>query len=273
MGTERIQTHDHDPNAQPIEVDLELAFDTARRAVEAASKAALIHFERGVAVERKADRSPVTAADRDAEAAILATIADVFPSHSVLAEESGVRPGDPKNRWIVDPLDGTRGFSRGGSFWGPLVALEHNGRIVAGAMAMPVLGEIYVAARGKGAFKNGSRITLSKISDWSEATLSLGEMRFLLEPPFTEGVLSLVRSAASTRGYGDPGGCAMVLSGRAEAWLEAGVKIWDIAPQKILIEEAGGRYTDLAGASGIDGGNCIGSNGLVHDHVLQAFGG
>jgi histidinol-phosphatase len=254
-----------------MSLDLARALDVARSAVEAASRASMVHFERGVLVEKKTDRSPVTAADRDSEAAILSLIRAQFPTHRVLAEESGVHPGDPDHRWIVDPLDGTRGFSRGGAFWGPLVAYEYKGEICAGAMALPVLGETYWAALGMGAFKNDARVRVSTIQDWSEATLSLGEMSHLMKPPFFGGVVDLVRTAASTRGYGDPGGCAMLLQGRCEAWLEAGVKTWDLAPQKILVEEAGGRFTDLGGATTIENGNCIATNGRVHDHVLAVL--
>src|SRR5512137_1020115 len=133
-------------------LDLDLALATARRAVEAAAAASLAHFRRGVRVEVKPDRTPVTAADRDAEAAVLAVVRAAFPGHAVLGEETGAHGGDASLRWIVDPIDGTRGFTRGGSFWGPLVALEQDGRVVAGAMALPALGEVYCAARGRGAW-------------------------------------------------------------------------------------------------------------------------
>src|SRR5205085_325942 len=156
----------------------------------------------------------------------------------------------------VDPLDGTRGFSRGGTFWGPLVAFEHEGEVVAGAMAMPALNDFYWAAKGRGTYRNGTRVHVSNVSDLSEATVSVGELGFLLKSPFTSGVLQLIRSAASTRGFGDPAGCAMLLNGRAEVWLEAGVKTWDIATHKILIEEAGGRFTSLDGLPTIELGHC-----------------
>jgi histidinol-phosphatase len=217
------------------------------------------------------DRSPVTQADKDSEAAILRVIREVFPEHSILAEESGELSGDPKYRWIVDPLDGTRGFTRGGSFWGPLIGFEVDGEVVAGALGMPVLGEIYWAAKGRGCFKNGERVRVSKIADLADATLSIGEMQHLFQPQHVEGMLSLIRSAASTRGYGDPAGPAMVLSGRADVWIEAGVKTWDLAPMKVLLEEAGGRFTAFDGSTSIETGNAIGSNGLLHDRVLEAL--
>jgi histidinol-phosphatase len=258
------------------DLDLDLALDVARRAAEAGAAAALAHFRAGVKVELKPDRSPVTAADRDAEAAILATIRRDFPDHAVLAEETGAHAGSATSRWIVDPLDGTRGFSRGGSFWGPLVALEHAGEIVAGAMALPALGELYWAARGRGAWRKvgagaPERLEVSGVPAWEDSTLSLGEMHYVLRSELREPVLSLATSCAQTRCYGDLAGCAMVLTGRAEAWVEAGVKIWDLGPLKVLVEEAGGRFTDLAGRPTHASGECIASNGKVHDRVLQAF--
>jgi histidinol-phosphatase len=257
-------------------IDVDLALDVARRAAEAGGAAAMVHFRSGVRVELKPDRSPVTAADRDAEAAILAAVRDRFPHHAVLAEETGAHEGSSASRWIVDPLDGTRGFTRGGPFWGPLVALEHAGEIVAGAMALPALGEVYWAARGRGAWLkvgNGApgRLAVSGLPAWEDATFAVGELRFLLGGDLAGPVTALATSAAQTRCYGDLAGCAMVLTGRAEAWVEAGVQVWDLAPLKILVEEAGGRFTDLAGAPTHLAGECIASNGRVHERVLGAF--
>ncbi|MCK6544315.1 inositol monophosphatase [Myxococcota bacterium] len=253
-------------------LDLDRALDTARRAVEAAAKAALPHYHRGVTVDWKEDKSPVTAADKESEAAILAVIHEAFPTHSILAEESGVDDRGSTTRWIVDPLDGTRGFSRGGSFWGPLVALEDEGQIVAGAMGMPVLGDYYWAAKGRGAWKNGERIKLSTITDWSQATMSVGELHLLMgRDDWAKALTELIKTSASARGYGDPAGAALVLSGRAEAWVEAGVKTWDIAPMKILFEEAGGIFTAFDGTLSIETGTAIGATPAMHAHVLAVL--
>jgi histidinol-phosphatase len=254
-------------------LDLEHALDVARRAVEAASRVSLPFLENGVDVETKPDDTPVTAADRAAEAAILATIRAAFPEHAILAEETGAHAGSARTRWIVDPLDGTRGFARGGTFWGPLLALEHEGEVVVGACALPALGKHYWAARGFGAYRDGTKLAVSRTSAWKESTLSLGESRRMLALPQAAAVAELITSSASTRSFGDPAAPAMVLDGRAECWLEAGVQTWDLAPFAVLIEEAGGKFTCWNGTRSIETGNAIGSNGLVHPRVLEALRG
>jgi histidinol-phosphatase len=250
-------------------LDRRLALDTARRAVQAAGRAALAHFRRGVGVEWKADGSPVTAADRDAEAAILGAIRAAFPTHSILAEESGVIAGDPESRWFVDPLDGTRGFARGGTCWGPLVALEHAGDLLAAAMALPAQGITYWALRGEGAFRDGERVRVSAVARLDQATVCVGEMRVLLAPDRRDGVVDLVRAAASARCPGDLAGCATLLEGRADVWIEAGVKIWDLAAPRLLVEEAGGSVSDLGGAASIAAGEALATNGLLHAEALR----
>jgi histidinol-phosphatase len=251
--------------------DLVRAMATARRAVEAASRASLRHWRTALTVERKADQTPVTVADRESEGAILEVLREDFPGDSILTEESGALGSGSESRWIVDPLDGTKGFSRGGSFWGPLVALEHQGEIVAGALALPALGETYWAARGQGAFRDGKAVRVSAVASWGEATLSLGEIRGLIDR--APAAIELAKTAFSTRCYGDLAGCVQLLNGQAEAWIEAGVKVWDLAPLKILVEEAGGRFTDFAGTPTIGAGEVVASNGPLHEHVLHALAG
>ncbi len=252
-------------------VDLDLALEAAKEAVRAAAKVAMKHFRDGVEVETKDDQSPVTVADRECEAAILEVLKGHFPEHGFLGEETGFHPGLEGLRWIIDPIDGTRGFTRGGPFWGPLVALECHGEIVVGAMAYPVSEEYFWAAKGKGCYRNGERLQVSQIDKLSEATLSLGEMGPIFSPPHHEGIVDLVRKAANARGYGDLAGVGMVLMGKAEIWIEAGVKTWDLAPSRILIEEAGGKWTNFLGEDSLEHGTAIGSNGLLHETALQTI--
>lgn len=237
--------------------------DVARAATEAGAAVALAHFRRGVAVEWKPDASPVTVADREAEAAIFAVIRDAYPDHALLGEESGAHAGGDV-RWIVDPIDGTRGFVNGGSCWGPLIALEAGGKLVVGALALPVTGELYVAARGLGCWRGRDRVVLSRTARWQDATLSLGELRRIGDRIGWERLRELASTCLSARSFGDVGAAVMLLSGRADAWIEAGVSPWDVAPQQVLVEEAGGRTTDLSDAkSGL-----LATNGALHDHVL-----
>jgi histidinol-phosphatase len=253
--------------------DLEALLRTARAAVEAASHAALRHWRRTLRVEHKADRSPVTAADREAEAAVLEVVRRRWPHDAVLAEESGAMPGTTGRRWIVDPLDGTRGFARGGTFWGPLVAVEREGTVLAGAMAMPALGETYWAARGTGAFRDGHALWVTDQGRWSEAILSLGELPHLLRGPWAPAVGTLIQSAGQARCYGDLAACALLLNGRADVWLESGVAPWDLAPLQVLVEEAGGRCTDFAGARGLASGQALAAGPALHAHALAVLAG
>ncbi len=254
------------------DVNVTGAVDVARAAAKAAGAAALPYWRTALRVERKPDRTPVTEADRAAEVAALTVIEAAFPQHGILSEESGARRPGARDRWIVDPLDGTRGFTRGGAFWGPAVALEHVGRIVAGAIALPALGEVYWAGQGLGAYRNGTRVRVSAVDALSDATLSLGELACLLVPPHDTGVRALIAGVSSARAHGDLYACTLVLNGHADLWLEAGVQIWDIAPLQVLVEEAGGRFTDFAGVPTVASGCAIASNGRLHAAALAALG-
>ncbi len=246
-----------------------LAMDTARHAAETGAQVALSYFSKGLRPEIKDDRSPVTIADRETEAAIIAHIQSVFPSHSILGEESGYLNQESSSRWIIDPIDGTKGFIRGGGFWGSLVALEHKGEIVAGAVALPLQKKTYWAAKGLGCYRNGQKIMVSPIASLRDATLSLGEMNHLVRVAGQAPLCKLLTTVDSSRCYGDPGALMMVLDGLADAWLEAGVKPWDLAPSKVLIEEAGGRFSNFLGGSSLELGSAIVSNGHLHEEILS----
>lgn len=254
-------------------IDIAHALDVAKRAAQAGSTASLEHFDQGIQVERKADRSPVTAADRAAEQAILSTIVAAFPQHSVLAEESGIHDGDPRYRWIIDPIDGTLGFTRGGKFWGSLIALEADGEVVVGTLALPALGQTYAAGRGEGCYLNDGRITLAAEPTLDRATLSLGEMRALMRAPWGPAVRGLMNDAESARCYGDLMAIALVLQGVADLWLEAGVSPWDLAPARVLFEEAGGVFSTFQGDTDLTSGTGIGARPGLHGLALARIKG
>jgi histidinol-phosphatase len=256
------------------DVDLARAMDVARRAAEAAGKAALARWRRLAPgdVARKPDGSVVTVADREAEAAALAVIRAAFPSHAVLAEETGSHAGEGPWRWVVDPLDGTTGFSRGGPSWGPIVGLERGGDVVAGAIALPVSGREYWAARGHGCWRDGERCRLAPTARWQEAIVAVGGVRRLLcgGGP-SSAVATLAAASAGVRAPGDLASCALLLDGAADVWFEAGVKVWDLAGCRVLVEEAGGVFTDFRGAPRHDTGEALAAVPALHAHALAAL--
>ncbi len=243
----------------------------AREAARAGGEAALAFHATDIPFRTKADASWVTDADEASEHAIVARIRDEYPGHRLLTEESGRHGSHGAYEWLVDPLDGTRGFVRGGAFWGSLVALRRGEEVLAGAMYLPVTRELYWAGEGLGAYRNGEPIHLSTVDRWDQATLSLGEVDKVMASPVCAGATALIRSAASVRAYGDVASARMVLDGQAEVFLECGVKPWDLGPYPVLFTEAGGRYTDLAGGADLDSGSAVFSNGRLHEHVLAAL--
>jgi len=245
------------------------AFNVARNAALAGAEAAIPFFSASVATERKADGSFVTEADQAAERAILTVIRDTFPDHSILTEETGAHAGRADARWIVDPLDGTHRFARGMRFWGPIVALELEGEIVAGAVALPTLREVYAAAKGHGAFHGEERLAVSDRTDWAEANIACGSLARLLATPHGAPALELIKRADYCCAGGDLEGGLLVARGQAEVWIEHGVKPWDVAAIKIIVEEAGGRFTDLKGGADLNAPGFLATNGRLHDEALR----
>lgn len=246
--------------------------EAAIAAAKVAGEVILPYFRTTVAVETKADRTPVTAADRAAEQAIVETLQHRFPAYGVLGEEFGAQPGREDARWIIDPIDGTQNFIRGIPYFATLIALEEAGDITLGVVYAPALDDLLYAARGEGAFAHDERLAVSAIADLAEATLVHGGLNVLMQEGCWDDFTRLVRATRRQRGFGDYFAHTFVCRGQAEVMLEAGVKPWDLAPIKILVEEAGGRFTDFTGSPTIYGGNAIVSNGRVHDAVLDLFG-
>ncbi len=143
--------------------------------------------------------------------------------------------------------------------------------VVVGAMALPALGQTFWAAKGMGCYLDGNRLLVSNVDRLEEAVLSLGELDNLLKPPFGAGVNELIDTAFSSRCYGDLGTVGMVLQGKAEISMECAIAPWDVAPYRILLEEAGGCFTDFYGDDTIESGSALGSNGHLHEHVLAVL--
>jgi histidinol-phosphatase len=224
------------------------------------------HFDQGVATEWKADRSPVTAADREAEAAIIARLRRDFPDHGFLGEETGTH-GASAARFIVDPIDGTRNFIRGLPFWGTLLALEEDGVVTAGVVYVPVTGECFTARRGRGAFLDGERLRVSGVGTLGEAVLLHASLTLFRRDGRWDGLVRLIDATERQRSPGDFYGYTMIAQGRAEIGMGLNVKPWDLAPLSLIVEEAGGRFTDLDGIPTISAGSALATNARLHDQV------
>jgi histidinol-phosphatase len=242
-------------------------------AARAAGAQALKHFRRGVEVALKADRSPVTRADREAEEVIVEVLGRAFPGYGFLGEELGER-GPREARWIVDPIDGTRNFVRGIPFWAVLIALEEAGEVTAGLVHTPLGGDLFMARRGEGAFLNGERLRVSERATLGEATLVHASLELLRKGPWWDGFVRLVEATERQRGFGDFLCYTLVAEGKAEIALEGpDLKPWDLAPVKLLVEEAGGRFTDFRGVPTIYAGTALATNGRLHDAALSLLRG
>jgi histidinol-phosphatase len=241
-------------------------------AARAAGQIAMGHYRAGVEVSLKADRTPVTQADREAEAAIVEMLGRAFPDHGFLGEEHGaIGPSD--RRWIIDPIDGTVNFIRGIPIWAVLIALEEEGEIRAGVVLNPVTEECYWARTGEGAWANGERLRVSACEEMKDALLFHSSLNFLRSTPYWDGFVRMVDRSYRTRGFGDYYGYCLVAQGKGEIYAEVDLKIWDWAPMKILVEEAGGRLTDFAGRSRSADGTVLATNGRLHDEALRFLGG
>jgi histidinol-phosphatase len=244
--------------------------DAALDAARAGGAIALRYFTSSFEVTRKADHTPVTQADREAEAAIVERLRSAFPDVGFLGEEYGAQ-GDQGRRWIVDPIDGTKNFVRGTPYWATLLALEEEGEVTLGVVHAPATGDLLWAQKGRGAFANGVPLRVSTVDRLADATLvhsSLNLLRTGDAARYWPGFVQLVERTDRQRGFGDYFGYTFVLRGQAEVMLEADLKPWDLAPFLVLFEEAGGRLTDFDGRRTIYTGTALATNGRLHAEVL-----
>jgi histidinol-phosphatase len=241
-----------------VNPDLELA----HRLADAADAISLARFRTGLAVERKPDLTPVTEADRGVEAELRRLLAEERPDDAVLGEEEGVS-GDSARRWILDPIDGTRNYTRGIPVWATLVALAVDGNVELGVVSAPALDRRWWAERGRGAFADRKPIHVSQVDRVEDAVLCLA-----LDRPLP----AIAARAWHVRGFGDFWAHMLVAEGAVDAAVDAvGVVAWDLAAVQVVVEEAGGRFTDFAGVDRFDGGTGVSSNGLLHEELLTAI--
>jgi histidinol-phosphatase len=239
--------------------DLELALELA----ELADSLSLPRFRaEDLRVETKPDLTPVTDADRTVERALRERIAAERPGDAVVGEEEGAEDGAV--RWILDPIDGTRNFSRGMPVWATLIALERDGELTCGVASAPALGRRWWAARGEGAWRDGQRLQVSRVARLGDASVSCSQGADLarLEP-----------AVWHARGFGEFWQSVLVAEGALDAAVDARLALWDYAALVPLVEEAGGRVTSIDGCPPRPMEQIVSSNGLVHEEILAILNG
>ena len=236
-----------------------------------AGEVALRHFQKQLAIEQKADGTPVTLADREAENKARQWIEARFPNDGILGEEFGtVRERAPR-RWILDPIDGTKTFVRGVPLWGTLVAVAEGERILAGAARFPAVAEEVVAALGQGCWWNGVRCRVSELSSLERATILATDERFESDPQKLDRWRKLALRAALSRSWGDCYGYLLVATGRAEVMVDDILSAWDAAAFLPIIQEAGGVLTDWRGNATAFGGDAIATNAALSTEVRRTL--
>jgi histidinol-phosphatase len=221
----------------------------------------------------KSDNSPVTVADREAEAHLRKVLLEAFPGDGFLGEESGDLAGTSGYRWIVDPIDGTRSFVRGVPHWATLVGLEHNGVPIAGVAHEPVIDRMWRALKDNGAFRDDQRIHVSRIDRLDQSVMFYSSLAWFVKAGRQNEFLQMVAKTQRQRGFGDYYGHLLVAQGAGDFMVEHGVHAWDVAALKVIVEEAGGRFTDWNGTPTIHTPDCLASNGLIHEAVLAVVRG
>jgi histidinol-phosphatase len=253
-----------------VHPDLEFALELA----DLADAISLSRFRASdLRVDTKPDLTPVTEADRAVEQALRAAIADARPDDAVVGEEFGSHSSSGSAaRWIVDPIDGTKSYVRGVPVWATLIALERAGEMEVAVASAPALGRRWWAIRGEGAFADGTPIHVSGIDRLENAQVCFAGLKGWMRAGRLDGLLELVRRSWRARGYGDFWMHLLVAEGSAEIAAETEVELWDLAAVKLIVEEAGGRFTDLSGRATAEGGSALSTNGVLHDEALALLG-
>ncbi|MEY2454929.1 MAG: hypothetical protein QOK06_23 [Acidimicrobiaceae bacterium] len=218
-----------------------------------------------LAVDRKGDGTPVTEADRHAESLVRAHIADAHPDDAILGEEEGSVDGTSGQRWIIDPIDGTKAFVHGVPLYSTLLAVEDEHGPLIGVIELPALGQTVYAGRGLGCWCNDEPARVSTRAKLRGSYLTTSGYEYWPEPM----LLALRRSGMIMRTWGDGYGYSLVATGRVEAMVDPQAGTWDLAAMPVILAEASGRFSDLDGFDRIDGGHGLATNGLIHDEVIE----
>ena len=252
--------------------DLALARDLAA----AADRLTMARFlAQDLVVETKPDLTPVSDADRAVERLIRDRLAGERAGDAVIGEEYGADSVSSGREWIVDPIDGTKNFVRGAPVWATLLALRVDDEVVLGVVSAPALGRQWWAARGDGAWTSYDgrerQLAVSKVTTLSDAFVGYGDVRSWARHGRGEHFAALAAAVWRTRGFGDFWAHMLVAEGAVDISCEPEVSLWDLAALQPIVEEAGGRFSDLAGVGRPDGGSVVCTNGLLHDEVLAAL--
>ncbi|MGC1521761.1 MAG: inositol monophosphatase family protein [Steroidobacteraceae bacterium] len=247
-----------------------------KAALDAAEQAAVIArslFQRNIEVRIKADKSPVTEADLRCEIAIREILEARFPTYGFFGEETGSRDENAESLWLVDPIDGTKAFVREYPMFSTQIALMRRGEIVLGVSSAPVYGELCCAERTGGAYLNGKAVGVSQIDTIESAALSSGNLQSLAAGAQWARYGALVARVNRIRGYGDFLHFHLLASGKIDAVIESDINILDIAACVAIVNEAGGRVTDLSGAPiTLKSTSVLATNGPMHAPLLAALG-
>ncbi len=249
---------------------LSFAIEAARKA----GKSTLDHFHRSVVVELKEDQSPVTVADRNAEQILRDEINRVYPGETILGEEQGLT-GKGLTRWIIDPIDGTKSFIAGVPLYATLLSYEVQGVPELGVAYFPALDEMVFASKGMGCFLDGNPVGVTKRNEVKGSFLACGGPNSMVKHGRWEGFEELSKTAMATRTWSDAYGHCLVATGRIDAMIDPVVSRWDLSAIRVIIEEAGGKFTDFKGGDPFDIGDfgleAISSNGAIHDTILAVY--
>lgn len=251
--------------------ELQAALDAAKAAAEVIQRL----YRRNLGITFKADRSPVTEADLQAEQAIRAVLGRRFPGHGFYGEETGKDRMDAESIWLVDPIDGTKSFVRDCPFFSTQIALLRGGKLVLGVSCAPAYNELAWAEVGAGAFLDGQPIRVSAVGQVSDAILSTGNLKTLAaSPDGWRRFGSLVGRVNRLRGYGDFVHYHLLARGALDAVIESDVNILDIAALTVIVREAGGVFTQLDGGEvNLSTTTVLATNGALHAPLLAAMRG
>ncbi len=227
-------------NASP---ELNVALEAAKAAAEISRR----YYRGNLVVKTKADRTPVTQADVECEDTIREIVLGAFPDHGFYGEEGGVTRESADSLWLVDPIDGTKGFVRQYPFFSTQIALMRRGELVLGVSSGPMFDEVAWAERGKGAWLNGDALRVSEVEALGDCALSTGNLASLALSPAWPALGEIVSAVSRIRGYGDFYHYHLLAAGKIEAVVESDVNILDIAALSVIVQEAGGAFTDLRG--------------------------